>query len=179
MSAVEYFPYSDDLVDLPATGPFDGASADLRLKVSGTGTNFKLEVSGIAESGTGNAYGAHLHTYACNEAPPVGEPGALQPGGPHYNHDVHYHGKAFPKSGELPSETVAAVSDLTEAWFTFLPNAHGYATADTFVPFTPVDADHKMSIVVHMLTTDPATGLAGGRQACFDIDATAWAPTPP
>jgi Cu/Zn superoxide dismutase len=179
MSAVEYFPYFGELVDLPATGPFDGASATLRLKVSPTGTNFKLEVSDIAPSAAGDVFGAHLHTYACNEAPPLGEPGALQPGGPHYNDEVVVGGKAFPKPGELPSETIAEVSPETEVWFSFVPSAHGKATDDATVPFVPVDPDGKMSIVVHLLATDPATGLAGGRQACFPIDASDWAPTTP
>jgi Cu/Zn superoxide dismutase len=189
MSAVDYFLYPEslpeggqvvleDLGGNTAPGPFDGASADLRLKTSGTGTNFKLEVSGIAESGVGNVYGAHLHTYDCDEAPLSG-PSAGVNGGPHYNHDVHYYGKAFPTAGQLPSETVAEVSPTTEAWFEFRPNAHGDAIADTFVPFVPVDADKEMSIVVHLLPTNPATGGAGGRQACFPIDASDWAPDPP
>ena len=177
MSAVEYFPSLDvELVDLLTSGqPFDEAKADLRLKVSGTGTNFKLEVSDILPSADGNnVYGAHLHTDACDDV------SSGNPGGPHYNHEVHYYGKAFPNPpGTPPSETVAEVSPQTEVWFSFVPNAHGNATADAFVPFTPVDADKKMSIVVHMGATNPATGGAGARQACFPIDASRWAPDPP
>jgi Cu-Zn family superoxide dismutase len=179
ISAVSYFPYpEEELVDLPAAGPFDGASATLRLKTSPTGTNFKLEVSDIATSAEGDLFGAHLHTYACNEAPPPGEPGAGQLGGPHYNDEVVVGGKAFPKPGEVPSETIAKVSyPETEVWFSFVPNAHGDATADATVPFVPVDPDSKMSIVVHLLATDPATGLAGGRQACFPLDVSQVFPT--
>jgi hypothetical protein len=88
-------------------------------------------------------------------------------------------GKAFPKPGELPSETIAEVSSETEVWFSFVPNAHGTATDDATVSFVPVDPDSKMSIVVHLLATDPATGLAGGRQACFPLDVSDWAPTTP
>ena len=174
MSAVEYFPYSDDLVDLPVKGPFDGASADLRLKVSGTGTNFKLEVSDIDRSAAGAEFGAHLHTGVCDETN-----AALA--GPHYNDEVVVGGKAFPNppGGQLPSETVAEVSPRTEVWFSFVPSAHGNATADATVPFVPVDPDGKMSIVVHLLATNPATGTAGDRQACFPIDASMWAPTAP
>jgi hypothetical protein len=172
MSAVEYFPYFDQLVDLPAQGPFDGASATLRLKVSPTGTNFKLEVSDIAESAAGDVFGAHLHTGVCDEMDAT-------LAGPHYNDEVIVGGKAFPKPGELPSETIAEVSPETEVWFSFVPSAHGKATDDATVPFVPVDPDGKMSIVVHLLATDPATGLAGGRQACFPIDASDWAPTTP
>jgi Cu/Zn superoxide dismutase len=181
MSVVEYFPYSDDLVDLPASGPFDGASADLRLKVSGTGTNFKLEVSDIDLSAAGAVFGAHLHTGVCDKID-------ANLAGPHYNHEVVVGGKVFPKLGELPSETVAEVSPRTEAWFSFVPNAHGNATADATVPFVPVDPDGKMSIVVHLLPTNTdhniptpggVVGSAGGRQACFPIDASDWAPPTP
>jgi Cu/Zn superoxide dismutase len=197
MSAVDYFLYPESLPeggqvvleDLDANtapGPFAGASADLRLKTSGTGTNFKLEVSGIAESGVGNEYGAHLHTYDCDEAPQPAPPGVN--GGPHYNHEVHgvVPGKKFPSS-TVPVEDWAEVSSRTEAWFSFRPNAHGDATADAFVPFVPVDADKKMSIVVHLLPTNTElnypnpgpVGSAGGRQACFPIDASEWALDPP
>jgi hypothetical protein len=185
MSAVDYFLYPQDLPEggqIPledletntAKGPFTGASADLRLKTSGTGSNFKLEVSGIAESDVGNEYGAHLHTYDCDERPEPAPPGMY--GGPHYNHEVVVGGKAY-MPGEPPSESVAAISPTTEVWFSFVPNAHGDATASTSVPFVPVDPDGKMSIVVHLLPTNPATGLAGGRQACFPIDASDWAQT--
>jgi Cu/Zn superoxide dismutase len=184
VSAVEYFLYPEEqLANLPALGPFDGASAALRLKTTPDGTNFKLEVSDIDRSAAGDVFGAHLHTHACDETPPGG-----QPGGPHYNHDVHFYGKAFPTLGEYPSETVAEVSPTTEAWFQFVPNAHGDATDSTFVPFLPVDPDGKMSIVVHLLPTNTdhhiptpggVVGSAGGRQACFPIDATEWAPKTP
>jgi Cu/Zn superoxide dismutase len=200
MSAVDYFLYPEslpeggqvlleDLGTNTATGvrPFDGASADLRLKTSGTGTNFKLEVSGIAESGVGNEYGAHLHTYDCDEAPPPVNGVNGVNGGPHYNHEVHgvVPGKKFP-SPTVPVEDWAEVSATTEAWFTFRPNAHGDATADTSVPFVPVDGDKKMSIVVHLLPTNTElnypnpgpVGSAGGRQACFPIDASEWALDP-
>jgi superoxide dismutase, Cu-Zn family len=182
-SAVEYFPYpEEELVDLPAPGPFDGASATMRLKVSGTGTNFKLEVNDIATSAEGDVFGAHLHTYACDEVPPPGEPGAGQLGGPHYNDEVVVGGKAFPKPGEVPSETIAKVSSETEVWFSFVPNAHGDATDDATVPFVPVDPDSKMSIVVHLLptNTDPLLGPVGGaglRQACFPLSVSGVFPT--
>jgi len=174
-SAVNYFPYLDDLVDLPLVkGPFDAASAALRVKVTPDGTNFKLEVSDIATSADGDVFGAHLHTDACDDS---SSPPAFQPGGPHYNHEVVVGGKAFPGPDVLDP---AEVSPRTEVWFSFVPNAHGDATDDTFVPFVPVDADGDMSIVVHMLPTNPETGLAGGRQACFPIDDVSdWAPTTP
>jgi Cu/Zn superoxide dismutase len=172
MSAVEYFPYPEqELVDLPVAGPFDSASATMRLKVSGTGTNFKLEVSDIGLSAAGAVFGAHLHTGVCNELDDT-------LAGPHYNDEVVVGGKAFPKMGELPSETIAEVSPETEVWFNFVPNAHGNATDDATVPFVPVDPDSKMSIVVHLLQTNTAdniptlgglVGSAGKRQACFPL----------
>jgi hypothetical protein len=171
MSAVSYFPYpEEELVDLPVAGPFDGASATLRLKVSGTGTNFKLEVSDIDLSAAGATFGAHLHTGVCDKTDAT-------LAGPHYNDEVVVGGKAFPKPGDLPSETIAEVSPETEVWFSFVPNAHGDATDDATVPFVPVDPDSKMSIVVHLLPTDPNNGTAGLRQACFPLDVSQVFPT--
>ena len=57
----------------------------------------------------------------------------------------------------------------------FVPNVHGDAIDDTTVPFLPIDSDGDMSIVVHLLPTNPETGGAGPRQACFPVDASDWA----
>jgi hypothetical protein len=155
-----------DVVDLPAPGPFDDASADLRLKVTPDATNFKLTLTGIDPSAAGQVFGAHLHTLACDEL----DPSTGMPGGPHYNHEIVALG--VPKAD-------AEISPQTEVWFDFVPNAHGSATDDATVPFLPVDPDGVMSIVVHLLPTNPDTGLAGGRQACFPLDVSGWAPTAP
>jgi hypothetical protein len=162
-SAVDYFPYLDDLVDLPVDGPFDEASATLRLKVSPDATNFKLEVEGIAASAAGDQFGAHLHTGVCDEEDDT-------KAGPHYNHEIVALG--------VPKEA-AEISPETEVWFDFVPSAHGKATDDATVPFVPVDPDGVMSIVVHLLPTNPNTGTAGLRQACFPLDVSDWAPTTP
>ena len=187
MSAVDYFLYPEDLAEggqveleeMVVPGPFVGASADLRLKVSPTGSNFKLEVSGIAESGTGSIYGAHLHTHDCLDS------STGTRGGPHYNHEVHgvVPSKKFPSSN-VPVEEWAEVSSETEVWFSFAPNAHGKATADATVPFVPVDPDGAMSVVIHekATITDPALGVvgsAGGRQACFPLSVSGVFPTIP
>jgi hypothetical protein len=161
-----------DVVDLPAEGPFDDASAKLRLKVTPDATNFKLDVTGIERSAAGQVFGAHLHTDACDDA---STPPAYQPAGPHYNHEVVALG--VPRAE-------AEVSPKTEVWFDFVPNAFGQATDDSTVPFLPVDPDGAMSIVVHLLptNTDPTQGTvggAGGRQACFPLDVSSWAPTAP
>jgi Cu/Zn superoxide dismutase len=172
-SLITNYPYEGDVVNLPAEGSFDHASANLTVKVTPDATNFKVDFTGVDST---KAVGGHLHTGVCKKQDP-------SLAGPHYNHEVVTEGKAFPKliDGiiEPPSETVAEVSAETEVWFNLVPNAFGEATASTTVQFLPVDPDGKMSIVVHIEQTNPATGAAGLRQACFPLDVSDWAPTAP
>jgi Cu/Zn superoxide dismutase len=164
-----------------AAGPFDLAKGTLRVSQApdDAATGFKLTVEDI-EGAEGQEFGAHLHTGPCIDgdyAIPGPTPGTtLKPAGsqagPHYNHEVHYLGKAFPKPGESPSDTIAEVSTETEAWFSLVPNDHGEATDDTKVNFVPLDLElipGQMSIVIHVSPTNPATGGAGARQACFSV----------
>jgi hypothetical protein len=179
LSSIINYAYEDvGLVDLRDPGePFDEASADLVVKVTPEGTNFRLTVSDIKSTAAGDVFGAHLHTDACNDS---SSPPAFQPGGPHYNHEVHgvIPGKKFPSS-TVPVEEWAEVSPRTEVWFKFVPNAHGEATADATVSFLPVDPNGAMSIVVHLDPTNKKTGGAGFRQACFPLDVNSWAPKAP
>jgi hypothetical protein len=46
------------------------------------------------------------------------------------------------------------------------------------VPFVPVDPDGIMSVVVHVASTNPDTGAAGTRQACFPLSVPQWVPAP-
>jgi Cu-Zn family superoxide dismutase len=159
------FLYSDEVVDLPAEGAFDAASANLTVKVAPDGTNFRLDVTGIDPSAADDVsgVGAHLHTGECKK-----QDGALA--GPHYNHEVVALG--------VPARE-AEISPETEVWFHLVPSTHGEATDSTFVPFLPVDPDGVMSIVVHVAATNPETGAAGARQVCFPLDVSDWAPTAP
>jgi hypothetical protein len=151
-------------------------------------TTFAIRVTGIDLTGidplmVGQPLGAHLHVGQCVEGD-FGNPTATPstaPGGQalgHYNHDVYYFRKAFPKPGELPSETIAEVSPKTEVWFNLLPDAEGMAYDKTTVPFVPVDSDGVMSVVVHVSFTKP-DGSAGTRQACFPLDVSQVFLTPP
>jgi hypothetical protein len=150
-------------------------------------------VTGIDPTIAGTPLGSHLHTGPCVEndfGNPTASPSPIAPGaqaGPHYNHDVHFFGKAFPKLGELPSDTVAAVSPKTEVWFDLVPDAEGTASDKAKVSFVPVDSDGVMSVVVHVLPTNTepnypnagGVGTAGGRQACFPLSVTGIFPTTP
>jgi hypothetical protein len=142
-----------------------------------------IDLNGIDPAMVGQPLGSHLHVGKCVEGD-FGNPTATPstaPGGQalgHYNHDVHYFHKAFPKPGELPSETVAEVSPKTEVWFDLLPDAEGMAYDKTTVPFVPVDQDGEMSVVVHVSYTKP-DGSAGTRQACFPLDVSQVFPKPP
>jgi hypothetical protein len=90
--------------------------------------------------------------------------------GPHYNHDVVTNNKRFPVPGEVKTYGYTAeISTSTEVWFDLKPEGADIASAETTVPFVPVDPDGVMSVVVHVSFTDPLTGTAGKRQACFPL----------
>lgn len=139
-------------------GAFDGAKATLRIMETPDGTAFKLQVTKIGSSAEGKVFGAHLHTGPCVEgdyADPSASPTPKPAGskaGPHYHQGV---GSSLPES---------------EVWFELRPNARGVATDDTFASFEPVDPDGIMSIVIHVAPTNPETGAAGARQACYPLD---------
>jgi hypothetical protein len=179
-----------DVVDLrageAATEPhattFDAAFGSLRIKVTPEAiTSFKLRIEGVATSAVidgvetstvGTTFGAHLHTDPCDVKTPST---ALQPGGPHYNHDSVL--------GNDPIE----INTNTEAWFDLVPNANGVATADISAPFVPDDSILSartnqilgdMSVVIHERATDPLNGGAGLRQVCLPLKASQWNPVP-
>ena len=172
----------------------DAAKAKITIdKGTDNTTTFSVRITGIDVSEVDfsqpvKPLGSHLHTGKCEEgdfgnptATPTTAPGGKA--GPHYNHDVHYYGKAFPKTMldgtlEPASETVAEISAATEVWFSFVPDQEGMAYDKTTVPFVPVD-EGTMSVVVHVDPTNPATGGAGARQACFPLDVSKTFEQPP
>jgi Cu/Zn superoxide dismutase len=167
-SLITNYPYEGDVVNLPAAGAFDHASAALTVKVAPEGTDFKVDFTGIDVTALEpypdeDAFGAHLHTGVCNKKD-------ASKAGPHYNHEVVALGYSVAE---------AEISPNTEVWFNLVPNADGDATDSAFVPFVPVDPDGVMSIVVHVDPTNTTTGGAGARQACFPLDVSDWAPTAP
>ena len=67
----------------------------------------------------------------------------------------------------------------TEVWFDLVPSEEdGAESFKTTVPFVPVDRDGVMSIVVHIQPTEPGTGFASTRQACFPLAVPQWIPEP-
>jgi Cu/Zn superoxide dismutase len=175
----------DSLTDLTtsAAGPFDSAKAAITVDVGTDSTTFTIRLTGIGTgtytSATGDTYsvvgttlGSHLHTGPCIE-------GTGGSAGPHYNHDVVVGGKEFPVPGErIHPQRTAEVSPDTEVWFDLVPNEAGEAYDETTVPFVPVDPDGVMSVVVHVAATNPETGAAGARQACFPLSVPQFVPEP-
>jgi hypothetical protein len=174
----------DSLTDLTTTttGPFDSAKAAITVDVGTDSTTFTIRVTGIDTvnypSIVGQTLGSHLHTGPCIE-----DSGGSA--GPHYNHDVVVGGKEFPVAGEpIHPKKTAEVSPNTEVWFDLmvvndvdLPG-EGEAYDETTVPFVPVDPDGVMSVVVHVQATNPTTGAAGSRQACFPLKVPQFVPEP-
>jgi hypothetical protein len=176
VGVIEMFPtYEGDVTDLNllAESPFDDASVSLQVKKSGDGTNFVLDVTGIDPTFTGEEFGAHLHTHACDDT-------SVSPrGGPHYNHEIVALG--VPKGAE-------EISRRTEIWFDLVPNVAdgvGEARDSTTVKFVPMDpietpaGNQVMSIILHNAATANKTGMAGARGACFTLDVSEWAETAP
>jgi Cu/Zn superoxide dismutase len=160
-----------------AAGPFDLAKGTLRVSQApdDAATGFKLTVEDIEGAAPGQEFGAHLHTGPCVDKDYDGIVTNPVPGGkagPHYNHDVAAHGKTLPTAQVPLPPNPAEISRNTEVWFDLVPNDHGEATDDTKVNFVPLDLElipGQMSIVIHVSPTNPATGGAGARQACFSV----------
>jgi hypothetical protein len=154
------------------TAALDDANANITIK-KGTNslgeplTTFSIRVTGIDVSGIDfskpvSPLGSHLHTDECVK----GDLGGFQ-AGPHYNHDAAL------------GITPVMISPDTEVWFDLVPDEEGMAYDETTVPFVPIDSDGVMSVVVHVLPTNPLTGLAGARQACFPLKVSEIFPTEP
>jgi Cu/Zn superoxide dismutase len=169
---------------LAAEGPFDMAKATVTITVEDVegknrSTTFKINLTKIDTSLDPSLLdpnqpplGAHLHTGPC--VPELGTSA-----GPHYNDEVVTENKVFPAPGEPPGR-IAEVSANTEVWFNVKPDDPANPTVasdETTVPFVPVDPDGVMSIVVHQAFTNPTTGAAGPRQACFPLSVSNIFPT--
>jgi Cu/Zn superoxide dismutase len=177
--------FRDTLTDLlTADGPFDSAKAKITIaeRTNGT-TTFRIRVRGIDPSIAGETLGSHLHTGKCVEGdtgtPADGDIPATIPGGlagPHYNHQVVAEGKVFPTTALPSGPNVAEINADTEVWFNLVPDEEGIAFDETTVPFVPRDPDGFMAVVIHVMPTDPNTGKAGDRQACFPLSVPQWIP---
>lgn len=123
--------------------PLEGASATLRMTLGEKRSAFVLKIEDIDRSAAGKEYGAHLHTGPC-------VPGEGAAAGPHYN-----------------SANPPIVDEDHEVWLDFTVSRHGTGKAVTVVPFVPKHG--ARSVVVHEMATNPDTGAAGGRLACFPV----------
>jgi hypothetical protein len=146
--------------------PLDAAKAKITITEGSGSTTFAIRVTGIDPTIAGQTLGSHLHIGPCVE-------GDGAKAGLHYNHD-----RAL---GKFP----VRISPETEVWFDLVPDEEGMAYDSTTVPFVPIDADPDpalepgvMSVVVHVLPTNPLDGTAGARQACFPVEVPQWASAP-
>jgi Cu/Zn superoxide dismutase len=129
-------------------------------------TTFSIRVTGIGPSGQSKILGSHLHVGECVE-------GSGLTAHDHYNSQI---AAGVPKAE-------AVISRDTEVWFDLVADEEGMAYDQTTVPFVPVDSELTdpsgtpgvMSVVVHVQETNPDTGLAGARQACFPLLVPQWA----
>jgi Cu-Zn family superoxide dismutase len=165
--------YVDKLGDFSAEeGPFDSTTAKVTIVENDDGTTtFSIKITGIDISAAGEEFGAHLHTGPCVDgdyANPSIQKNAGSLAGPHYNADI---------AAGVPAAE-AEISPDTEVWFELITSKEDGAASDQVtVPFVPVDSGGVMSIVIHADHTNPDTGLAGARQACFPLLVPQWDPT--
>jgi Cu/Zn superoxide dismutase len=164
----EYDYQSINVFDLQEHGGnFDGATATFRVRLTPAVSTFKLTLSGVAPEAAGAEFGAHLHTDECDPTDfgdPLADP-VIKPGlkaGPHYNHT------------RILGDPII-ISPKTEVWFDIVSDENGTTSYQAAVPFVPVD-EGTMSVVIHLLSTNPATGGAGDRQACVPLNVSEWAP---
>jgi Cu/Zn superoxide dismutase len=134
-------PLSD--LQTTTTQPLEGATGWLRMTLGNSRSSFVLRIAGIDRAARGTTYGAHLHSGPC-------VPGDGAAAGPHYN-----------------SATPPVIDDRHEVWLDFTVTRKGEGHARAVVPFVPVHG--ARSIVIHAMETDPVTGAAGDRLACFPV----------
>ena len=124
-------------------GPGRARRPPSRRSTSGDGTiAVTLELRGLQPFRT---YGAHAHVGACTEAP-AGAGG-------------HWH---FSDAGADPLEE-------REIWLDVTTDEQGFAKSVALRGHDIPAGDRPMSVVVHALPTDHATGAAGARLACVTV----------
>lgn len=172
--------YVDKLGDFsPEEGPFDSTTGKVTIVQNDDGTTtFSIKITGIDTSMPvpDDGYGAHLHNGPCVDGDyadsAIGKvAGSLA--GPHYNTELGPDGTSLEYTN-LPGAVKTADH---EVWFALVPSEEDGAARDRVtVPFVPVDSDGEMSIVIHADHTNPDTGAAGARQACFPLSVPQWVP---
>ena len=172
--------YVDKLGDFsPEEGPFDSTTGKVTIVQNDDGTTtFSIKITGIDTSMPvpDDGYGAHLHNGPCVDGDyadsAIGKvAGSLA--GPHYNTELGPDGTSLEYTN-LPGAVKTADH---EVWFALVPSEEDGAARDRVtVPFVPVDSDGEMSIRYSADHTNPDTGAAGARQACFPLSVPQWVP---
>jgi superoxide dismutase, Cu-Zn family len=128
--------------------PAMGITGTVEVKDTGTGTDFKLTVSGL--SGKDRDFGAHLHAGDC--APPTSGAG-------HYQHEA--------RPADAGATDPMWANDVNEVWLDFKTDAMGAATSQKTSAFK-VDLTRAKAVVVHLNKTG-AGGVAGTKLACIGL----------
>jgi Cu/Zn superoxide dismutase len=127
------------------TNALSGASAKVSAADLGSDTTrLVLEVEGV-DAPAGTEFGAHVHVNPCGPSP-------ADAGGHYGDGDA---------GGTLRHR---------EVWLDFSVDAHRRGRAVATRDWAVADRVDR-SIVLHVLGTDHATGAAGARLACIDLDA--------
>jgi len=127
-----------------SANPFAAASAAVHVVKNGNGdTTVTLHVQG-ADAPAGQRFGAHVHQRPCGE-------NGVDAGG-HYQHAG--------ATGSL---------EAIEVWLDFTINGGGNGHSSATRPWV-LDETAPRSVIIHARPTAPATGLAGARLACIDLD---------
>lgn len=122
-----------------------GASAKvLAAELGSDTTQFVLEVEGV-DAPAGTTFGAHIHTQPCGPSP-------ADAGGHYVDGDAR---------GSLLHR---------EVWLDFSVDAYGRARSVATRDWAVTNRSDR-SVVLHVVGTDHATGAAGARLACIDLDA--------
>ena len=166
-ASTETYKYTGAMRDVRASaGAYDSTHAKVTIVQQDTdSTQFSIKITGIDISASGEKVGAHLHIGPCVE-------GDGDAAGRHYNSEM------------VPAGTLTVYADAkknpnTEVWFDLVPSEEdGAASFTATVPFVPKDVDGVMSIVVHIEPTQPISGFANSRQACFPLSVPQWIPEP-
>ncbi len=131
----------------PNPNPFSGASIEVAAgQIGKDNLQVTLDVEGV-DAPAGTTFGAHVHVNPCGTDPTVSTLGA----GGHYQDT----GDQSPLARR-------------EIWLDFTLNAHGRGHAVATRQFT-VAAPAARSVVIHAVSTDHDTGVAGARLACTNV----------
>ena len=122
-----------------------GATATVSAASLGNDSSqFELEVAGV-DAPAGTRFGAHVHTSPCGATP-----GAA--------------------GGHYLDQSARGSLEHREVWLDFAVDALGRGHAVATRNWSVTDRPNR-SVVIHVLATEHATGAAGTRLACIDLDA--------